>query len=134
IELSAAGTSLASGTAITRVVRYDLTVLDTRYQRIFKRFYALAAALFRHFLGGASVSRCALSAHREAQMQPVAQKVTVAPETFAVALQSNNSLFHAEAATFTSQAAAKEYLDRAVRRDPTLAGTLHVLPHFEVAA
>jgi hypothetical protein len=134
LVLSAAGTSLASGTAITRIVRYDLTVIDTRFLRAFKRFFVLAQALFAHFLRGASVTRCSLSAYRAAQMQPFAQKVTVAPETFAVALQSTNRVYRAEAAAFTSQASAQDYLDRALAQDPTLTGTLHVLPQFEVAA
>jgi hypothetical protein len=134
IALSASGTSLASGTAITRIVRYDLTVIDTRYRRFIKRFFSLPASLFAHFLGGASVTRCSLSAYRAAQVQPFANKVTVAAETFAVALQSNNTVYRPESASFTSQAAAHDYLNRAVQDDPTLAGTLHVLPQFEVAA
>jgi hypothetical protein len=60
--------------------------------------------------------------------------VTVAPETFAVALSANNTLFRSEAASFTSQAAANDYVARAVAKDPTLNGTLHVLPQFEMAA
>jgi hypothetical protein len=131
IELSAAGTSLASGTAITRVVRYDLTVIDTQYRRYAKRFFLQTGALFTHFLGGASVTKCALSAYRAAQMQPVSAKVAVGSETFAVALRSNNTVYSAEA--FTSQAAAHDYLNRAVASNPALAGTLHVLPQFEVA-
>jgi hypothetical protein len=134
IELSAAGTSLASGTAITRVVRYDLTVIDTKYRSYAKRFFSQAGALFNHFLGGASVTKCALSAYRAAQMQPVSVKVAVGPETFAVALRSNNTVFSAEAVAFTSQAAAHDYLNRAMASNPSLAGTLHVLPQFEVAA
>lgn len=134
IELSAAGTSLASGTAITRVVRYDLTVIDTKYRRYAKRFFSQAGALFNHFLGGASVTKCPLSAYRAAQMQPVSVKVAVGPETFAVALRSNNTGFSAEAVAFTSQAAAHDYLNSVVASNPSLAGTLHVLPQFEVAA
>jgi hypothetical protein len=133
IELSAEGTSLASGTAITRVVRYDLTIIDTKYRRSRKRFFTLVGSLFAHFLGGASVTRSSLSAYRAAQVQPFAEKVMVGPETFAVALQSNNTVYRAEAASFTSQEAARDYLNRAVANDPSLAGTLHVLPQFEVA-
>jgi len=58
----------------------------------------------------------------------------VAPETFAVALTANNTLFRSEAASFTSQTAANEYVARVVANDATLAGTLHVLPQFELAA
>ena len=43
-------------------------------------------------------------------------------------------VFHPDAAAFTSQAAANDYVARAVASDPTLAGTLHVLPQFEMAA
>jgi hypothetical protein len=75
-----------------------------------------------------------LSAYQKAQRQPLAGSVTLLPETFAVALTANNAVFHPQAAAFTSQAAAREFLARTVANDPTLAGTLHVLPRFEVAA
>ncbi len=51
-----------------------------------------------------------------------------------MALQANNTVFRSDATSFTSQVAAQEYLAKAVAQDPSLAGTLHVLPHFEVAA
>lgn len=133
IELSASA-DLKSGTAITRIVRYNLTVVDTKYRQYAQKFFVLVGALFDHFLKGASVSRNALSAYRQSQVQPFTDRVTVAPETFAVAFQSNNTVYHPAAASFSSQAAAADYLDREVARDRTLQGTLHVLPQFEVAA
>lgn len=133
IELSASA-DLKSGTAITRIVRYNLTVVDTKYRRYAQKFFVLVGALFNHFLKGASVSRNTLSAYRQSQVQPFTDRVTVAPETFAVAFQSNNTVYHPAAASFSSQAAAADYLDREVARDRTLQGTLHVLPQFEVAA
>jgi len=133
IELSASA-ELNSGTAITRIVRYNLTVVDTKYRQYAQKFFVLVGALFNHFLKGASVSRNALSAYRQSQVQPFTDRVTVAPETFAVAFQSNNTAYHPAAASFSSHAAAADYLDREVARDRTLQGTLHVLPHFEVAA
>ena len=36
--------------------------------------------------------------------------------------------------TFTSRVAAMDHLDSAVAAAPSLAGTLHVLPQFEVVA
>lgn len=134
IELSAAGTSLASGTAITRIVRYDQKVIDTKNRRSVKRFFSQIGTLFTHFLGGASVTKCSLSAYHATQMQPVSVKVAVGAETFAVALRSNNTVYSAESVAFTSQAAAHDYLNRAVTSNPSLAGTLHVLPQFEVIA
>ncbi|MEP6811626.1 MAG: DUF6603 domain-containing protein [Actinomycetota bacterium] len=134
IELSADGNAYASATAITRVVRYDLTIIDTKLLRRRQRFFVYPGALFAHFLGGASVTRSAFSQFTETQTHPFEDRVVVSTETFAVALRANNTVFHTEAAAFTSQAAAGDYLARAVAQDPTLAGTLHVLPQFEVAA
>ncbi len=134
LELSAAGNAYASGTAITRNIRYDLTIIDTKLRRVFKRFFLLPGSLFAHFLAGTSVTRCAFSAYRQSQTQPFAEKVAVNSETFAVALQSNNKSYAPDSTGFTSRVAAQDYLSRQVAKDPTLADTLHVLPQFEVAA
>lgn len=134
IELSAVGNSYASGTAITRNVRYDLTVIDTKLRRVFRRFFVYTGSLFAHFLNGSSVTRSAFSAQRASQSQPYPDHVAVNSEVFAVALQSNNKIYNAQSGAFSSQAAAQDYVSRAVAQDPALAGTLHVLPQFEVAA
>ena len=133
LELAAAGL-YASGTAISDNVRYDLTIIDTKFRRLPLRFFVLLGSLFTHFLKGSSVARSNLSAYRQAQTQPWADKVAVKPEGFAVANLADNTVYHPEAASFTSQAAANDYLTRAVAQNPNLAGTVHVIPHFEVAA
>ena len=134
LELSAKGNAYASGTAITTHVRYDLTTIDTKLRRYSRRFYVLAGSLFTHLLGGSSVARSSLSAYREAQTRPFAEKVAVKREGFAVALVADNTVYHPEAASFTSQTSANDYLARLVSKDPTLADSVHVIPHFEVAA
>jgi hypothetical protein len=134
IELAVGGITLDSATAITRNVRYDLTIIDTKLRRVFVRFYQFAGAVFRALLNGGSVAHSTLSANYDARVHPFTGSVTVSPETFAVAFTSNNTLFHTEAAAFTSQAAANDYVARAVTADATLTGTLHVLPNFELAA
>jgi hypothetical protein len=134
IELAAAGNAYASGTAITRNVRYDLTIIDINFQRVFRRFFVYTGSLFAHFLKGSSASRSAFSAARAGQTQPYSDHVTVNAETFAVALQSNNKVYTAQAGAFSSQAAAQDFLNQATAKDPSLSGTLHVLPQFEVAA
>ena len=115
-------------------MRYDLTIVDTKLRRAKKRFFVYPGALFAHFLAGASVTRSLFSAYHEAQTRPFDATVSVTAETFAVALRSDNTVFHPDAAAFTSQAAAADYVARAAADDPSLAGTLHVLPQFEVAA
>jgi len=132
IALAASGHVYASGTAITRNVRYELTVIDTKFRRSFRKFFNYTGSLFFHFLAGSSVTRSAFSTFRKNQMQPYAEKVSVGSETFAVASQADNTVYAPAAASFTSQAAAQDYLVRQVAKDPSLAGTLHVLPQFEV--
>lgn len=134
IELAIEGTTYASGTAITRIVRYDLTVIDRKLLRISVRFRGLAFGIFNHLLRGASVARSALSAYERSLTQPYPDKVSLAPEGFAVAFTDNNQIYSSEAANFTSQVAAEDYVARATSADPTLAGKIHVLPHFELAA
>jgi hypothetical protein len=134
LELAAEGIGYASGTAITRIVRYDVTIIDTKLRRVFSRFNGVTSSVFQRFLNGASVARSPLSAYVAAQKRPFPDAVSLAPETYAVAFSADNSLFRSEAASFTSQVAAKEYLARAVANDATLAGTLHILPQFELAA
>lgn len=134
IELAVTGITYASGTAITRIVRYDVTIIDTKLRRSFRKFFIFAVGLFNHLLRGASVTRCDLSAFRRAQVNPFSESVTVMPETFAVVLRTNNTAFRSDARSFTSQAAANDFIARAVAADRTLDGTLHVLPQFEMAA
>jgi hypothetical protein len=134
LELAVTGIAYASGTAITRIVRYDLTIIDTALRRSLFKFFMLAAGLFNHFLRGSSVARNRFSAFQAAQTHPFDGTVTISPETFSVALKSNNTLFRADAAAFTSQVAANDFVSRAVAKDPTLADTLHVVPQFEMAA
>ena len=133
IEIAAAGNQYASGTAIVRIVRYDVTVIDTKLRRSSSRFAHYAGTMFARGLRGNAAARSTLSAAREQQTHPYAGSVQVSTETFAVARRSDNTAYHPDAAAFASQASARDYIDRAIAADPALAGTLHVLPHFEVA-
>jgi hypothetical protein len=134
VELAVGGVALSTGTAITRNVRYDVTVIDTKLRRTFQRFFAFSGTLFRFFLNGATVARSPLSAAQLKLRQPFTGTVTMSPETFAVAFAATNKPFQPNTATFSSQAAANEFLAGAIVSDPTLTDTLHVIPHFEVAA
>src|SRR5205085_6326980 len=108
-----AGKQFTSGTAITRIVRYDLTIIDTKLRQVRIRFFNLSATLFQHFLLGSSVSRCSLSAYVQSQTHPFEGRVEVQDEQFVVAYQSNNTAFSATA-SFASHAAAGDHLTRAI--------------------
>jgi hypothetical protein len=133
IELAVAGGAYRSGTAITRIVRYDLSVVDTKRRRAATPFYVFAGFLFLHLLAGSHVARSTLSARHRSRTHPYKGAVAVSHERFAVARRSDNKAYAPDAASFRSRVAATDHLRRAVKSDPKLAGTLHVLPLFEVA-
>jgi hypothetical protein len=133
IELAGSAT-LATATAITRPLRYDLTVIDKESEPVRFQFFAHSRAMFTNFLAGNSTGQSRLSANFRGLTRPQSGSVAVSNETFAVALQSSNQVLHPEASTFLNQAQAQDYISKAVAANPSLEGTLHVIPRFEVAA
>jgi hypothetical protein len=133
IEMSAAGSRYGSGTAIVRIVRDDVTIIDTKLRRSSSKFTYYPGTLFQHGMRGNAAAKSTLSGVREQQTHPFDGSVQVSAETFAVARQSDNTVYASGAAAFASPASARDYIDRAVAADPALAGALHVLPQFEVA-
>jgi hypothetical protein len=131
IELGAAGQPWATGPMAQRNVRYETIIVDTAFERFRIRFFKFWDGLFTHFRAGASVSRAAVSLANGKRMQPFATKVTLAEEQFTVAFQADNRAY-AAMATFTSYAEAQGHMAEAVRRDPGLSETIHVIPSVEV--
>jgi len=132
VEL-AGGANYASATAITRNVRYDLTVVDSASEPVRSRFFQNSRSMAARFLGGNSAARSVLSGAYQTKTHPYSGGVKVATETFAVANASSNQVSHPEAEAFSSQGSAQDYLARAVSADPSLSGQLHVIPRSEVA-
>jgi hypothetical protein len=131
VELAPEGNLYATSTAITRTVRYDLTIIDNTLVPKRVRFYVYPGTLFAHWLAGASVARSELSDHREQLTHPNDGAVAVDGESYVVANQSDNT---AAVGGFTSRVAARQHLDSLVAGEPALAATLHVLPEYEVVS
>jgi hypothetical protein len=135
VELAPGGKGADSGVALNRTVRYDVHLVDTKlHPPELHRFLLYPGALFQHWLGGSSVALSELSQAQTKLTKPFAEGVAVSPETFAVVSVADMTLVHEEATSFTSQAAASDYLEAAVASDSSLAGTLQVMSAFEVAA
>lgn len=114
-----------------RKIEYQVTIIDKEPVRPLLRAKAVTG-LFHNFLGGAAVARSSLSFHVKTQLDPQADKVKVGTEGYTVAAIEHNKAFDA-ASTFTSEAMAADYLKQKVAADPSLSGSLHVLPSYEVS-
>ena len=115
-----------------RKIAYQVTIIDKEPVR--RPLWLLAiGALFHPFLAGAAVARSPLSFQAKSQLAPYGDKVAVGPEGFTIASTHDNTAVAGQA-TFSSEAMASEYMQRRLDDDPSLAGTMHVLPNHEVQA
>ncbi|MGZ4826879.1 MAG: hypothetical protein ACXVY9_05890, partial [Terriglobales bacterium] len=108
--------------------------IDSESEPVRFKYFPHLKSMFSTFLAANSAAQSKLSAAYRAKAIPYADSVKVASEGFAVAFQSSNKVVHPEAATFSSQASAQDYMAKAMAANPSLSGKLHVLPQFEVAA
>jgi hypothetical protein len=130
VELAADGVAMASRRAVRRSARYEQVIIDTAHRRRARRFTDYLASLFTHFMHGNAISRSPVSQAQARLRQPFEDTIRVTGDGFAVASTRDNTA----AATFTSQAAARDHLAEQLATDPALAGTLHVIPTAEVRA
>jgi hypothetical protein len=132
VELSVEGSQLFSSRMVKRIIRYELITIDTNHRRFVKHFFTFVHSLFTHFLRGSAISRSPLSQAVKRQLDPYVDKVTVAPEGYAVAFNTDNSAFQTESVSFISHAQAREYMQQAAAAQPELAESLHVIPSSEL--
>ncbi len=119
---------------VKRVVRYEEIIIDSNFKRFARRFRDYIGVLFNFFMHGAAVTRCELSKAAKSKLVPFDDKIGVVTDSYTVAFQSNNKAFSAEAASFHSEASARDFMNSRIGADPTLADTIHVIPSYEKAA
>ncbi|WP_405057099.1 hypothetical protein OG474_30730 [Kribbella sp. NBC_01505] len=158
LELAAAEGAMTTAKVVARrSARYELIITDNTPLEtapglrrmtaaaaspgIRRRFQNISPVLFNQFLAGSSTSRSAMSQRQAEQKQPYggADTVQVSDKKFVVAYVRNNlqafpPSSQESAGTFRSQSAAAEALARWVADEPSLDGTLHVVPEDEAGA
>jgi hypothetical protein len=131
VELTAAGEPWTTGPMADRNVRYEMIIIDTAFERFVVPFFRFWDGLFAHFRRGSSIARSTVSQAAGERLQPFGSGVVIGRDEYAVARQSDNAPY-AAAATFGSFAEAQAHMAAAVRANPTLADTIHVIPTAEV--
>lgn len=134
VNLSAADGSLRSSVMVKRVVRYEQIIIDNNFKLFRQRFRGYFGSLFNFFLAGNAAARCQVSFAKKSQLQPFATKISVNTETYVVAFQGSNIPYSTDSISFHSEASARDYLNRKLSEDASLADELHVIPSFERAA
>ena len=133
LDLSPAGQASFTATAVRRANRYELITIDTAGARKRRRFHNLHALLGVRLLKGSAAAQASISMQVQKQKVPFADKVVSTGEGFAVALSDTNKAM-AGTQVFASEAGAREYMTAQLAANPAMAGLLHVIPAFELAA
>jgi hypothetical protein len=121
-----------TGNATKRNVRYEIVIIDRQRQRVAIDLGRYVGTLFTHFLDGNATSKSAPSRKRHDQLTPFDDGIMVAEDGYVVVSNEDNTE-HATGMVFASQARAERFLADELARDPSLAGSLHVISAFEVA-
>jgi len=111
-------------------IDYQVTIIDKEPVRPPLRIAAISG-LFHTFLAGSAVALSPLSYRTKSQLQPYPDKVAVGPEAYTVASTLDNKAISARA-TFSSEAMARDFMLSQVAANPSVAGSMHVLPSHEV--
>ena len=124
------GADVATGPAVTRAIDYEVVIIDKEEPQ--RRRLGLLRGLHHTFLAGSAVKRSPNSRAMKRQLVPRPDDAIAATgESFTVASATTNQP-HSPAATFGSEAMARQYLARQLATEPNLA--LHVIPSSEVNA
>lgn len=136
LDLSVAGDQTRTSGATARSMRYEKLLIDGAYRRrILEKLVALLAliiALLRLNRRNA-VRQNELSATRQAELQPLDQKIQLRPDQYTVVRKADNRpTGDLEEVTFDSQLQAEDYLTKQSRTNPGGTATMQVIPATEV--
>jgi hypothetical protein len=133
IDLNPKGVGSFSATAVRRVNRYELVTIDTAEEPKRKKYYYLSPLLSSRLLKGSAAALSPLSVQTKLQKNQFADKVVTKTEGFAIAMSETNTNLKKEL-LFSSEASAREFMNGYLQDAPAMAGKIHVVPTFELAA
>jgi hypothetical protein len=133
-RISTGKQSLRSSKMVRRKVDYEMIIMDLEPVKPFKlgKFFRPLDILFGHFMKANTVSKSTLSKSYKKKFQPFDEKLDIKQEGYSVVNNGNNKVFDGKS-TFSSQAAAEDYMKQVVSKDPNLQKELQVVADFEVA-
>jgi len=139
VEIDVEGETRKTSQAVKRVIRYEEIIIDNRFRRFLRPFFAyfrvgfglLNEFLFNHFLRGAAVADSPLSQQYKRRVTPYDERITVNPHEYSVAFSEDNTSIDSTV-SFTSQAKAIQFMNQQINDNPALEKALHVIPNTEL--
>ncbi|MEM9150482.1 MAG: DUF6603 domain-containing protein [Cyanobacteria bacterium P01_F01_bin.3] len=131
LSLAVSDDAFATGKAVKRNIRYETHIIDKQFLFVVVAFFEVVNRIFTHFLNGNAVTKLVVSKHYQQQLQPFEEKIVLTPEQFVVASTVNNRVTSQEM-VFTSEAKARECMQKEIAKDATRQDLLHVIPAYEV--
>jgi hypothetical protein len=126
---------LHTGYAAARVVSYELKYIDS--QRVQgpvrpRGLFDVDAVLFNTFTLNGAIAQSELSFARNRKSNLAPEAVKVSQEPFAIVNKGDLKLFN-ESSVFGNERSAAARLNELIQTNPSLRGTLQVVPAFELA-
>lgn len=133
VSITMGGQSVNTSKMVRRMVKYEEIIIDKEPRRPLKvgQFLVQIGALFMHFLKGTAATKSTLSKKYKDSVQPFAEKVTVKEEGYTVVFTDNNKAY-SQAASFSSEAMAADYMKQQVGMDPNLKEKIQVISTYEM--
>jgi hypothetical protein len=126
--------SMQSSKMTRRTISYDVTIIDRDPQQpVLKGRQIGISGLFHPFLSGSAAARSPLSYQLKTQLKPFSDTISVGQEGYAVSGTTDNKPVSA-AASFSSEAMARDYMNSQVVSGAASTEAVHVLPNSEVNA
>jgi len=110
VSLGAADSGLRAVSAVTRTIRYELSVIDNSRRPPIQRFFGLAIRLFALFLNGNAVSLSPMSQATKKKLNPHEDAVKVVAGAYAVVDSASNVAAGPAQMSFVSEAQARAYV------------------------
>ena len=133
VVISATDNKVQNGRMVRKNVEYEITIIDKEPVKPFPKglLYQPFGILFKHFLGGNSISKSKLSRSYQSKLKPFEEKMSVTQDGYSVAFQSDNKAY-TNTSHFASETEADSFLKTQLQQNPNLKNELHIIPNYEL--
>jgi hypothetical protein len=128
-----ASSDLQSSKYLVRDVEYEQIIIDSTFTTRLVVLLAQSMKSFPYLLAGSSSAQATYSYAKTAPSSLAPDRLSISQEGFSVVGVEDLTLTD-EQSTLGSEAAASAYMNELIKKNPSLASEIQVVPNYEVAA